>query len=141
MTGASTTTTVNSHSVQAASARRPARLGRRQRGVSLFGLLFWGVILAFLAVVGMRVTPTVMEYFTILKAVEKIATSGPSSVAEARAAFARTQEVEYSIVSIQPNDLIITKKDEKVKISFAYDKEVSLGGPVYLLIKYKGETR
>lgn len=142
MTGASTTTIVTSSTDQAVASVDPsAPIGRRQRGVSLLGLLFWGVILAFLAVVGMRVTPTVMEYFTILKAVEKIASSGPSSVAEARAAFARTQEIEYSIVSIQPSDLIITKKDDKVKISFAYDKEVSLGGPVYLLIKYKGETR
>jgi Domain of unknown function (DUF4845) len=137
MTGASHTTTATD--IHPAPRRAPA--GRRQRGISLFGLLFWGVILAFLAVVGMRVAPTVMEYFTILKAVEKIASSGPSSVSDARAAFARTQEIEYSIVSIKPNDLVITKREEKVKISFAYDKEVSLGGPVYLLIKYKGETR
>ncbi len=138
MTGASNITTMDT------TTTAPSRAGtaaRRQRGISLFGLLFWGVILAFLAVVGMRVAPTVMEYFTILKTVEKIASSGPGSVADARAAFARTQEVEYSIVSITPNDLVITKKEDKVKISFAYDKEVSLGGPVFLLIKYKGETR
>jgi hypothetical protein len=141
MTGASN---ITSTATTAAAVTAPSHGGvaaRRQRGISLFGLLFWGVILAFLAVVGMRVAPTVMEYFTILKTVEKIASSGPSSVAEARAAFGRTQEVEYSIVSITPNDLVITKKEDKVKISFAYDKEVSLGGPVYLLIKYKGETR
>ncbi|SEK56496.1 protein of unknown function [Roseateles sp. YR242] len=125
--------------------RRPSTSGQpaghRQRGLSLFGLLFWGVIIAFLAIVGMRVTPTVMEYFTIQKAVEKIASSGPSSVGEVRSAFSRTKEIEYSIVSIEPNDLVVTKKDDKVKISFAYDKEVSLFGPVFLLIKYKGETR
>ncbi|MBB3195139.1 DUF4845 domain-containing protein [Roseateles terrae] len=138
MTGASN---ITSTATSATVASRAGTAARRQRGISLFGLLFWGVILAFLAVVGMRVAPTVMEYFTILKTVEKIASSGPGSVADARASFARTQEIEYSIVSITPNDLVITKKEDKVKISFAYDKEVSLGGPVYLLIKYKGETR
>ena len=36
--------------------------------------------------------------------------------------------------------LTITKVDDKVKISFAYDKEVPLFGPAFLLIKYKGES-
>ncbi len=113
---------------------------QHQRGISLLGLLFWAVILGFLAIVGMRVTPTVMEYYTIQQAINRIAKSGPSTVAEARAAFSRTKDVEFSIVSIQPQDLVITKNEEKVKISFAYDKEVSLFGPVSLLIKYKGES-
>ena len=37
----------------------------RQRGVTLFGLLFWAVIVGFLALIGMRVLPALNEYFTI----------------------------------------------------------------------------
>ena len=56
--------------------RRPLQ----QRGVTLFGLLFWGVFIAFVAVVGAKVTPTVMEYYTILRAVNKVAKDNPSTV-------------------------------------------------------------
>jgi hypothetical protein len=49
--------------------------------------------------------------------------------------------VEYSISSIGGKDLQITKENDKVVIRFAYDKEVPLFEPVFLLIKYSGEGR
>jgi hypothetical protein len=110
-----------------------------QRGVTLFGLLFWGVTIAFLAVVGAKVTPTVMEYYTIVRAVNKVAQGNPATVAQARAEFQRIKSVEYSI-EISPNDLEITRENDKVKIRFAYDREIGLGGPVYLLMKYEGQS-
>ncbi|MBB5204390.1 hypothetical protein HNQ51_001704 [Inhella inkyongensis] len=116
------------------------RLPSRQRGVSLFGLLFWGVVIAFTVVVGAKIVPTVMEYSTILRAVNKVAQSNPATVAAARAEFARTKDVEYSI-QIDPNSLQITKENDKVKISFAYEREIALGGPVFLLLKYEGESK
>jgi len=116
------------------------RARKNQRGISLLGLLFWAVIIAGGSVIVLRVVPTVMEYYTIQRAINKIAKDNPSTVAAARDSFERTKQIEYSIVSIEPKDLIITKVDEKVKISFAYDKEVPLFGPAYLLLKYKGES-
>jgi Domain of unknown function (DUF4845) len=112
---------------------------RKQLGVTLFGLLFWGVAIAFLAVVGAKVTPTVLEYFTIKRAVDKVAQGNPATVTAARAEFERIKQVEYSI-QISSNDLEITKENDKVKIRFAYDREIGLGGPVYLLMKYEGQS-
>jgi len=111
----------------------------RQRGVTLFGLLFWAVIVGFVALIGMRVLPALNEYFTIKRAVNKIATEG-STVADIRAAFEKQKDIEYSIVSITSKDLIITKENEKVVVSFAYDKEVELMKPVFLLIKFEGRS-
>ena len=111
----------------------------RQRGVTLFGLLFWAVIVGFLALIGMRVLPTLNEYFTIKRTINKIATEG-STVPEIRAAFERQKDIEYSIVSITGKDLAITKENEKVVVSFAYDKEVELVKPVFLLIKFEGRS-
>jgi len=111
----------------------------RQRGVTLFGLLFWAVIVGFVALIGMRVLPALNEYFTIKRAVSKIASEG-STVAEIRAAFEKQKDIEYSIVSITGKDLIITKENEKVVVSFAYDKEVELVKPVFLLIKFEGRS-
>jgi hypothetical protein len=111
----------------------------RQRGITLFGLLFWAVIIGFAALIGMRVFPALNEYFTIKRAVNRIATEG-STVAEIRAAFEKQKDIEYSIVSISAKDLIITKDNDKVVVSFAYDKEVELVKPVYLLIKFEGRS-
>ncbi|WP_416760948.1 DUF4845 domain-containing protein [Roseateles sp. So40a] len=116
------------------------RARKIQRGISLLGLLFWGVIIGGGTVILLRVVPTVMEYYTIQKAIDKIARDNPPTVASARESFQRTKDIEYSIVSVEAKDLIITKVDDKVKVSFAYDKEVPLFGPAFLLIKYKGES-
>jgi hypothetical protein len=113
---------------------------RRQRGVTLFGLLFWAVIVGFLALIGMRVLPALNEYFTIKRAVAKIATGGNKTVPEIRSDFEKQKDIEYSIVSITGKDLVITKENEKVVVSFAYDKEVELVKPVFLLIKFEGRS-
>ena len=112
-----------------------------QRGITLFGLLLWAIVIGFVALLGMRVLPTVNEYLTIQKAVNKIATEGLSTVPEIRAAFEKTKEIEYSIQSISSKDLEITKENDKVVIRFAYDKEVEIMSPVYLLIKYQGSSK
>ena len=115
--------------------------GRRQRGITLLGLLLWAIVIGFVALLGMRVLPTVNEYFTIQKAVNKIAHEGGSTVPEIRNAFERTKDIEYSIQSISAKDLNITKENEKVVITFSYDKEIELMKPVYLLIKYEGRSK
>ncbi len=118
----------------------PQRM-HRQRGISLLGLLFWAIVIGFVALVVMRVLPTMNEYFTIKTAVKKIVAEGATTVPEIRSAFERRKSVEYSISSVSGNDLQITKVNDQVVISFAYDKEIELMAPVYLLIKYEGSSK
>lgn len=126
----------------AASATSGAVRARpAQRGVTLIGLLFWAIIIACVALVGLKVLPTVNEYFTIQRAVNKIAKEGGSTVQEIRTAFDRQKDIEYSISSISGKDLEITKENEKVVVKFAYDKELELIEPVFLLIKYRGRSQ
>ncbi|TXJ03662.1 MAG: DUF4845 domain-containing protein [Aquabacterium sp.] len=114
---------------------------RRQSGVTLIGLLFWAVLISSVALLAMKVFPAVSEYRTILTMVNKISESGGSTVPEIRAAFERAASVEYGVTSITAKDLDVTKEDEKVVIRFAYDKEIPLFEPVYLLIKFEGRSR
>jgi len=113
--------------------------GRGQRGFTLFGLLFWAIVIGFLALVGMRVLPALNEYFTIKRTVNKISTEG-ATVPEIRNAFERQKQIEYSITSISGKDLSVTKENDKVIVGFAYDKEIELMKPVYLLIKFEGRS-
>jgi Domain of unknown function (DUF4845) len=112
-----------------------------QRGVTLFGLLFWAILIGFVAYVAVRVLPTLNEYATIQRTVNTIAATQPSTVAEARAAFDKQKEIEYSITAITGKDLTVTKENDRVVLGFAYNKEVPIYGPVYILIKYEGRTK
>ena len=121
--------------------RRPASRRARQRGITLFGLMFWGLFVGFIAYVTVRVLPTVNEYLTVQSAIEKIARTQPATVAEARQAFDKQKDIEYSISAIGGKDLSVTKENDRVVIGFAYDKEIPLFGPVYLVIKYEGRSK
>jgi hypothetical protein len=111
-----------------------------QRGISLWGLLFVGVVAAVVILIGAKVVPSVTEYFAIVKAVKQIAVD-EDTPAGARAAFDRAADVGY-IYTLAGKDLEIdnTKRGDKLAIKFAYDKEISLFGSVYLLIKYRGSS-
>jgi hypothetical protein len=113
---------------------------RHHRGFSLFSLLFWAILVGFVALMGMRVLPTINEFLTIQKAVNKSALEGGNTVPGIRAAFDRQKDIEYSISSISSKDLDITKENDRIVVRFAYEKEIELMSPVFLLIKYEGRS-
>jgi hypothetical protein len=89
----------------------------------------------------MKVVPTINEFTTIRSAVDKVARDGGGTVPEIRAAFDRQKDIEYSIKSISGADLEVTKVNDKVVVSFAYDSVIELYDPVYLVIKYQGRSK
>jgi Tfp pilus assembly major pilin PilA len=113
---------------------------KHQRGITLMGLLFWAVIIAFLGTLVIKVLPTVQEYMAIKHAVKRVMEDSPDSAAAIRAAFERQKQVEYGINEIGGRDLQIDNNGGKLVVRFAYDKEVEIFDPVYLLIKYQGSA-
>lgn len=121
---------------------RQRSVGRAQRGITLIGLLAWAFVICVFALIGMKVTPAVLEYQTISGMVNKAANEGGSTVAEIRAAYDRAAQIEYGVDAIKSSrDLDITKENEKIVIRFAYDKEIELIDPVYLVIKFEGQSK
>lgn len=112
-----------------------------RRGLTLIGLLAWAIIVGFVGYLLVRVVPTVSEFYTIQNVVDRIAASPASTVAEIRAAFDKQRQIDATIVSVMGKELDITKQNERVVISFAYEKEIELVGPVFLLIKYAGRSK
>ncbi|MBC7647552.1 MAG: DUF4845 domain-containing protein [Vitreoscilla sp.] len=113
-------------------------LKSKQRGISLIGILFVGGVLVFVGIVGAQVVPT----FTEFKAVEKAATKAKdgSSVAEVRSTFDKAAQID-DIKAVTGKDIEVTKEGDKTVVSFAYNKEIHLGGPAYLLLKYTGRSK
>ncbi len=116
------------------------KLGHRkkQAGISFIGLLFVVGVLASLAVLGAQAFPTVVEYQAVLKAVQKA--SAGNTVPEVRQIFDKAAEID-NISSIAGRDLDISKEGDKVVVKFAYNKEIHMFGPAYLLLKYVGQSR
>jgi uncharacterized membrane protein YadS len=110
----------------------------KQSGISFLGLLFVVGVLACLGVLGAQVFPTLVEYQAILKATQKAATG--SSVPEVRQIFERAQAID-DFKAVTPKDLDVTKNGDKVVVKFAYNKEIHMFGPAFLLLKYTGQSK
>jgi hypothetical protein len=113
---------------------------RYQRGVALSGLLFWGFVIIMVSVLGLKVAPTAIEYFKILKDSKAVVGQVPetASVAEVRTAFNKFAEVDH--LDFKADQLDISKENGKIVISFEYEKRIPLFYNVSLLIDYKGST-
>jgi len=107
-----------------------------QRGISFIGLLFVAIVLACVGVVVAQVIPTLIEYQAIGKAATKAAEG--STVPEVRSIFDRAQAID-DFKSVSGKDLDVQKVGDKVVVGFAYDREIHLFGPAYLVLKYKGQ--
>ena len=112
-----------------------------QRGLTLIGLLAWAILVGFIGYLAVRVLPTVTEFYTIQAAVERLAASPANTVPEIRQAFSKQLQIDQTISSIEAKDLDITKENNRVVIAFAYEKEIEIAGPVFLLIKYAGRSK
>ena len=115
---------------------------RRQRGLSLVGLIVVGGLVVLVAITGMKVAPAVIEYFTILRNVKAMAGSGElrgATVSDVRRAFDRRTQID-EITSVSAKDIDVTKEGNEIVISFAYAKKIPLFGNVSLLIDFEGSS-
>lgn len=111
-----------------------------QRGVALSGLLFWSVVLVLVAVLGMKVAPTVVEFYKIKKDCKAVLAQvgKEATVPEIRAAFDRFADID--MLEFKGNQLDISKEGGQIVIAFGYEKRIPLFANVSLVIDYQGST-
>lgn len=115
-------------------------LRRRQTGLSLTGLLAAAIVIAFGALVAMKIVPSALEYQAIRSAVNKVVSSGANDPKQVQRGFDQQAAID-DITSIRGSDLIVERVDGSVVVSFAYEKRIPLFGPASLVLDYQGSSR
>ncbi len=108
----------------------------RHAGVSLIGLIIVLVILAVVALFGMKVIPSYMEFRAARNAIIQIARERPGAARQDVIRAFENRALIDGIETIKGTDLAV----EKGSISFAYRKEVPLFTRVALCIDYDAST-
>ncbi len=115
---------------------------RRQRGITLISVIIIGILLVFLLIVAFRCVPVLNEYFAIKRTVYAISTNAHSSMSDydiVRDFDAQTY-IDH-ITSITGDDLVVSRPDGKVVISFKYSRTVPLFANVSLLFDFDATTQ
>jgi len=111
---------------------------KQQSGLTFLGLLVVGILLALAGVVFAQVVPTYIEYMAVQKAVDKA--SAGETVAEVRSIFDKAATID-NISTITGKDLEVGKEGNKVVVSYAYERDIHLTGPAYLVMRYQGRSK
>ena len=108
----------------------------RLAGVSLMGLIVILVFLAIIAVFGMKLIPSYLEYRAARNAIFSIIRERPNATpAEIRKSFEARSNID-GIESVRPEQLEVGKGS----IAFTYRKEVPLFSNVGVYIDYAANT-
>ena len=101
----------------------------KQRGVSLTGLIVVGGLLIVVGIVGMKVLPAYIEYFTVKKIFASMEAAGDikGSVRDIRSSFDKRNAIE-DVKSVSSQDLEITKEGGETVISAAWSTKIPLVG-------------
>jgi hypothetical protein len=107
------------------------------------GVLVLLIAIVFVAIIGMKLVPAYIEYYTIKNAVTAITQSGElrnATVADVRKAFQSRADVD-DIRAVTPADLEVTKEGNEVVIAFAYEKRIPLFSNISVLIDFASSTK
>ncbi|MCC2960607.1 DUF4845 domain-containing protein [Massilia sp. IC2-278] len=116
---------------------RSIHLGKQQ-GVSLTSVILVLIVVGLVAVVGIKVFPSWLEYRSIKDGIVRVKAEG-GTVPEMQRAFDKFADIN-NVESVKGRDLIISKDGGEPEISFAYQKRIALTEKASLVIDYDGTT-
>lgn len=115
---------------------------KTQRGLSLIGFLFLGLVAFFIAMVAMKLVPAYIEFFSVKKILSSMA-QDPAlktmSNNEIRASFSRRAQTGYVTV-VKPEDLTIERTGGNPEISVEYEYRTPLVVNISLVVDFKAST-
>lgn len=114
----------------------------RQRGATLVGMLLWGIVIVFLALIAMKLIPAYVEYLTVNKILADIGSeSGVNEMsnAEIRDRFSRRAMVD-NIDTVSASDLRISREGGKTIITADYTFQTPLVANVSLLADFSASS-
>jgi hypothetical protein len=108
-----------------------------QRGLTMIGFLFVAAVLVVVALVGFRVLPSYVEYFSVKKVLEATLRDEPStSIADLRKALGRRINAEY-IDSVHEGDLIVNRDGNQLVATLSWQKILPMIGNASILLDFE----
>jgi hypothetical protein len=115
---------------------------RKQRGISLIGLLIVSAVLVFFAIIGFKLLPAYIEYFTIKRVVSDLASGSEvrgGAVRDVQSAFDRRAQID-DISSIRGSDLEVVKQGDGFMVAADYSVQVPLFGHLSACMDFHAEA-
>jgi hypothetical protein len=113
----------------------------RQSGLTLIGFIFVAIVVVAVALLGFRVTPAYIEYFSVMKILKQMINESRDNVTltEMRRDFDRRAGADY-VDAVHGNDIELSKEGNTVTVSANWTTTLHLVGNVSLLIEFQASA-
>ena len=123
--------------------KTPNRSLRRQRGIGFVGLIFIFVVAAVVLLLGLKLVPVYLEFFSVKKVISAMGKSEEAktgTVAEIRKSFSRRAVID-NIQAVTGDDLEVTKEGGETIIVAAWQHKVALFTGYTLLVDFSVSSK
>lgn len=108
----------------------------RQRGVTFVGMVFIAGLIVFVAIIGLKLTPAYIEYFTVLRNVQDVAReTRTGALGEVQASFRKHAQID-GVQSVRAEDVEVDKEGDKVVVKAIWSTKVKLFGNLSACIDF-----
>ena len=117
-------------------------LPARQSGLTILGFMLVAAVVVIFAMVGFRVVPSYIEYFSVKRALEDTMRGGsadPNNPAAFRAELARRLQTSY-VEDVKSADAILTRQGTQVVAEMAWERRLHLVGNMYILLEFEAQS-
>jgi hypothetical protein len=113
----------------------------RQCGLSMIGFLFVAVVGVTCVMIGFRVLPAYLEYYSVQKALGQALadTKDLNSAMEIRKSFQRHADAGY-IESVSSKDIEVVKSKNEVTASASWTRKLPMVANVSLLLEFEASA-
>ena len=113
----------------------------KQQGFELKSAIFWMAILGFLGVMGAKLMPAYVEYFTVKKMFRAMEEQGDlkGTVRDIRNSFDKRNAIE-DVKNVRPDDLEITKEGGEAVVTANWSVRVPLVSNVSACLDFMATT-
>jgi len=114
---------------------------QQQRGLSIVGFIFVAAMVICVAMVGFRVVPSYIEYFTVKKVMADTLDRSKDgfSIAQFRRDFDLKASADY-IDSVKGTDIDVTMEGNSLVATANWSKQLHLVGNVSLLLEFEAQA-
>jgi hypothetical protein len=114
----------------------------RQAGITIIGFVFVAAVVLAIAMIGFRVMPSYIEYFSVEKTLRQTLQNSRDgvSLAEFRKDFDLKASADY-IESVRGSDIDLTRDGSQLVASASWTNTLHLVGNVSLLLEFEASAR
>ena len=112
---------------------------RRQRGLTILGFLVAAAVVVFFAMVGFRVIPSYVEYFSVKKALEDTMRGGgadPNHPVAFRKELERRLQTSY-VENVKATDATLVRNGSQITAELAWERRLHMFGNASILLEFE----